>query len=218
MLSLNQLIKSVLLSAAFTFGVNIVCSASDVDTLTQKLKDTSISSKDQQGLDNLVKNIDNIAKNISTTIQEFERIDSIKLKNAFIVGILKNFKGNITLSEIQQLSSLGDVLNKDTPMEILEFTAELISNKSNNEATKIEIKGIKNQINNTFEIDVITQKDSIDAMKKHPIIQKILNISKDNPEKLEGLLNNIIDKTSLASSSIKKYFKSIIKDINVLLK
>lgn len=218
MLNLNQLIKSLLLSIILTLGVNIVCFANNVNiSLTQTQKLENLSVQNQQGLNNLVKNIGNIAENITTIIKEFEKINSIKLKNAFIVGILKNFNGDISFAELQQLNSLGNVFNNKTPIEILEFTAELISNKSNNEATKIEIKGIKNQINNKFKINVITQTDSINAMKKHPIIQKMINASKQNPEKLKGLLNNIIDKTFSASSSVKTYFNNIVNEIGNLL-
>ena len=213
MLNLNQLTRSLLLSTVFTFGVGIAYSADNVNVSTQ-----NVTTEDQQGLDILVKNIGDITQNINTTIKELEQINNIKLKNAFIVGILKNFTGDISFAELQQLSSLENIFNEKTPIEILEFTAGLISNKSNSDQTKIKIQIIKDQINDTFKINVkTTQTTSIDAMKKHPTIQKIISASKKNPDKLKKLLDHIIENTLSTSSSIKGYFGNIIKEINNLL-
>ena len=240
MLNLNKLKKSSLFSLLFVLGtcnyskaviVNDVVNIEVIDEVSDEVGDkantevnyvvnTEINDEVNSELKIIIDNIEELTNNIPTIISEFEKIDNSKMLRAIIVGIIKSFQGEISFKEIQELKSLEKHFNEKTPVEILEFTTKLISSRSEDDKIKIKIKTIQDQINKTLKINIKTTQTTtsgIDAIKQHSTIQKMFLISKNNPAKLEQLLNHIIDNALTTNNSLKNYFNNIINKIGTLL-
>ncbi|MBD3273437.1 hypothetical protein GF385_03760 [Candidatus Dependentiae bacterium] len=200
MFKFNNLKKLFLLPFIFAFTISIA------------------KSNNETQINLLILNIENLANNINQTVQEFEKINEIKLKNALIIGIIKNFKGDISFSELTKLNSLEKSTNPNqTPYEILEFTANLIASKTNSSENKKRIEQIKNFVSSNLpNIEKTQTTNNLDQIKNHPTIQKMINIAKSNPIKLKNLLNEIIKKV-FPQNYVNQNLQGIVNNLDCLL-
>ncbi|MFH1461835.1 MAG: hypothetical protein ABIF12_02735 [bacterium] len=210
--------KLFLFSFLLTVGnYQLKANEQNLNNIIEKFSQLSVENATEQKLKNMVEEISQLSQNIGNVTKEFENINNIKLKNSFIVGILKHFKGTITLSELQQLGSLENSFNQNTPSELLELITNIILSKSNNDKIQNQVLTIKNNICQKFEISNQSgNPSSLNSIKAHPVIKKIFNLAKSNPEKLTGLLNHIIE-NCIANGTTKTNLQSIANNISLLL-
>lgn len=209
-------------------------------------KALTLAETDKDKLNIILKEIKAVLTNYENIEKEITTINLIKLKNFTGIGLLKHFKGQITFAELKALKSLEDNFNDQSSLQMFKYIFGLIiakaSSSSENEKQKnlttvvgsddlkieknlaILIRDIKDLINqhfNEFNLELknstIEIPNSLSIIFKHPIVKKIVEISKNDTEKLKAFLKYLFEKILPVNSSVKKSLNVIANEIDYLL-
>lgn len=218
---LSKKIISILYIGLITFSLNIKAETKIVEynpnqnNVIQKLPNQKVLTFSDNKLISIIENVEKLTDDIDSLLKEFKQISNVKLKNAFICGLLKFFKGTISIKELRNLSSLE---NKITPEGLLEITTRFIANKNKDNELKVKISEIENKIKKQFTINLnIPNKNNIlESIKQHPTIKKIIEVTQKDPNKLKDFLNYIVEESVSTSSKFKGYIQGIIRELDKL--